>query len=112
MTRAIILEGNIKDKLWSELVLTIIYIKNSCLTKTLAINLSLYEAHFHKKSDLLYLQILGHTIYILLYKEKHPIKLKRWALRALKRILVGFNGYTIYKAYIKDQNRVIQLKDL
>lgn len=35
-----------------------------------------------------------------------------WVQWVLRRTLVGFARYTIYKLHIKDQNRVIQMKDL
>ena len=46
MIRATILEGNIDDDLWPELLLAMTYIKNSHPTKTLD-NLSPHEVHFH-----------------------------------------------------------------
>lgn len=35
-----------------------------------------------------------------------------WASQAPKRTLVGYNGYTIYKVHIKEQNKVIWVKNL
>ncbi len=92
--------------------MAITYIKNSQPTSVLANNLSLYKAHFYKKSDLSNLQILSSTIYILLHKEKHSKKSKKWTSQVLKRILVDFNRYKIYKIYFKDQNKVIWVKNL
>lgn len=40
------------------------------------------------------------------------LKLKKWVLKALKSILVGYNGYTIYQIYLKNQRKVIQEKDV
>lgn len=40
------------------------------------------------------------------------MKSEKWALRALKGILVGYNGHTIYWIYLKDQKKVIQVKNL
>lgn len=34
------------------------------------------------------------------------------APQVLKKTLVGYNGHTIYRVYIKDQNKVIRVKDL
>lgn len=102
MIRATILKGNINNKLWPELVLAMTYIKNNQQTKALVNNLRSHEAHFHKKPDLSHLQILGSTVYVLLYEEKRSIKSKKWASRALRGTLVGFDGYTIFKAHIKD----------
>lgn len=112
MTRATILEGNINDELWPELVLAMNHIKNSRPTRALANNLSPHKAHFHEKPDLSHLQILGSTVYVLLHEEKRLMKSKKWAPRALRGTLVGFDGHTIYRIHIKDQNRVIRVKDL
>lgn len=112
MTRATILEGNIDDELWPELVLAMTYIKNSRPTRALANNLSPHEAHFHEKPDLAYLRILGSTVYVLLHEEERSMKSEKWVPRALRGTLVGFDGHTIYRVHIKDQNRVIRVKDL
>ena len=112
MTRATILEGNIDDELWPELVLAMTYIKNSRPTRALADNLSPHEAHFHEKPDLSHLRILGSTVYVLLHEEERSMKSEKWAPRALRGTLVGFDGHTIYRVHIKDQNRVIRVKDL
>ena len=40
------------------------------------------------------------------------MKSEKWAPRALRGTLVGFDGHTIYRVHIKDQNRVIRVKDL
>lgn len=47
MTRATILESNIDDDLWPELVLVMTYIKNSRLMQALE-NISPHKAHFYK----------------------------------------------------------------
>ena len=51
-------------------------------------------------------------MYVLLHEEKRPIKSEKWASRALKVVLVGYNGHIIYRVHIKDQNKVIRVKDL
>ena len=112
MTRATILEGNINDELWPELVLAMTYIKNNRPTRALANNISPHEAHFHEQPDLSHLRILGSTVYVLIHEEERSMKSEKWAPRALKGILVGFDGHTIYRVHIKDQNKVIQVKDL
>lgn len=40
------------------------------------------------------------------------LKSEKWALRALKKTLVGYDGYTIYRIHLKDQKKVIQIKNL
>lgn len=39
------------------------------------------------------------------------MKWEKWAPRALKGILVGYDGYTIYRIYLKDQRKVIWIKN-
>ena len=40
------------------------------------------------------------------------IKSEKWAPRALKRVLVGYDGHIIYRVYIKSQKKVIRVKGL
>ena len=104
--------GNIDDELWPELVLAMTYIKNNRPKRALAFNISPYKAQFYEQLDLSYLQILGSIVYVLLHEEERLMKSEKWAPQALKRTLVGFDGCTIYRVYIKNQNKVIRVKDL
>lgn len=36
----------------------------------------------------------------------------KWDTKALKKKFVGFDGFTIYRVYIEDQNKVIKVKNL
>lgn len=87
-----------------------IYIKNNRPTKTLPQNLSPYKAYTYEPLDLSYLQVLSWTIYVFLYEEKQMLKSEKWTPRALKEILVSYNGHTIYWVYLKDQKKVIRVK--
>ena len=69
MTRATILEGNIDDDLWPELVLAMTYVKNSRPTKALQ-NLSPYEALTRDHPDISHLRVLGSTVYVFPYEEE------------------------------------------
>ena len=40
------------------------------------------------------------------------LKLEKWAPRALKGTLVEYDGHTIYRVHLKDQKKVILVKDL
>lgn len=101
MTRVIIFEKNIDNNLWPELVLTMTYVKNSWLIKTLQ-NLSSYKAFTWNHSNILHLWVLGSTVYVFLHKEEQLLKLEKCVPKALKRILVSYNGYTIYWIHIKE----------
>ena len=111
MTRATILEENIDDDLWPELILTMTYVKNNRPTRAIQ-NLSSHEAYTHKLPNLFHLRILGSTVYVFLHKKEQTLKLEKWALRALKRTLVGYDGHTIYQVHLKDQKKFIWMKDL
>lgn len=96
ITRTMILKKNINNDLLPKIVFAITYIKNSQQTRALQ-NISPYKVYFHEQPNLTHLQILGSTAYILLYKEKSSIKSEKWALRALKKTLIGYDRYTIYR---------------
>ena len=101
MTRATILEGNINDKIWPGFVFAMTYVKINQPTKALK-NLSPHKVLLQEPRNLSHLQILGSTVYVLLHKEERSMKSEKWAPRALKGVLVGYDGQTIYRVYIKD----------
>lgn len=39
------------------------------------------------------------------------LKLEKWVPKALNKIALGYDGHTIYLAYLKDQKKVIQMKN-
>lgn len=49
---------------------------------------------------------------MLLYEEERSIKSKKWVPKTLKGVLVGYDSHTIYWVYIKNQKKVIRVKDL
>lgn len=53
-------------------------------------------------SNLYYLYVLSLTAYVFFYKEKYILKSAKWDTKALKRKLIGFDEYTIYRVYIED----------
>ncbi len=59
----------------------------------------------------MHLRILGSTVYVFLHEEERSLKSEKWAPRALKKTLVVYNGHTIYRVHIKEQNKVIRVKD-
>lgn len=54
MTRTTILEGNIDNNLWTELVFAMTYIKNNRLIRVFQ-DLSPYKSYIYKPSDLVHL---------------------------------------------------------
>ncbi len=51
-------------------------------------------------------------IYIFIYKEEQNLKSEKFEALALKSIFVGYNGYTIYRVFIQEQNKIIWVKKL
>lgn len=112
MARATILEGNIQDDLWPEIILAMTYVKNIRPTKALEGNNTPHYAQHQENLDISNLRVLGSTVYVFLHEEERELKAEKWKLRALQGKLVGFDGHTIYRVYIKEQGKVIRIKDL
>lgn len=93
--RVIILEKNIDDDLWPELILAITYVKNNWPTRAVQ-NLTPHEAYTHKLPNLSHLQVLDSTIYVFLYQKEWMLNLEKWAPKVLKGILIGYNDHKIY----------------
>ena len=108
ITKATMRKNDIDNNLYPELILAMMYIKNNQFTKALQ-NLSLYKLYTHKLSDLSHLKILGFIVYMFLHKEEQMLKSGKWAPRALKKTLVGYDGHTIYRVYLKVLKKVIQM---
>lgn len=107
MTRVTILKRNIDNKLYPELMLAMTYVKNNWPIRALKNCISPHKAYTKKVSNLAYFWILGSTVYILIYKKERLMKSKKWAPKALKGVLVGYNSHIIYQIHIKDQNKLI-----
>lgn len=78
MTRAKILEGNLNDELWIEIILAMNYVKNVRLTSALQ-GKNPYQAQQEKSPDMSHLQILGSTVYVFIHDEKRVLKSEKWA---------------------------------
>ena len=111
MTRATILEGSLDDELWPEIVLAMTYVKNVRPTKALGGD-NPYHAQQKIHPDIQHLRVLGSTVYVLLHEEERALKSEKWNPRALRGILVGYDGHTIYRVHIREQNKVIRIKAL
>ncbi len=117
MVRATILEGRMDDTFWPEVVLAMTDIKNLHPTQVLegSISPTKIEGKDLSNKDLLnlhHLCVLGSTVYVFLHKEEYALKSAKWDAKALKGKFVGFDGHTIYRVHIEDQNKVIRVKDL
>ncbi len=112
MVRATILEGRMEDTLWPEVVLAMTHVKNLRPTRALEEFISPIKKQDNLLPSLQHLRVLGSTVYVFLYKEERTLKSAKWDARALKGKLVGFDGHTIYRVHVEEQNKVIRVKDL
>ena len=74
MTRATILEGNLNDDLWPEVILAMTYIKNLRPSKVLENNNTPFNALYQENPDISHLQIFRPTVYIFLYEKEQELK--------------------------------------
>ena len=111
MARATIIEGDLDDIFWPEVVLAMTYTKNVRPTTALEGG-NPYEKQFNCPPDVSHLRILGSTVYVLIHEEERDLKSEKFTPRALKGKLVGYDGHTIYKVHIEEQQKVIRVKDL
>ncbi len=51
-------------------------------------------------------------MYILLHGEERALKSEKRNPQALRGTLVGYDSHTIYRVHIREQNKVIRIKDL
>lgn len=98
------------DIFWPEVVLAMTHIKNLRPTKALERSISPAEMQNNSKvfPKLYHLCVLGSTVYVFLHEEKHTLKSAKWDARAFKGKLVGYDGHTIYRVHIKEQNRSLE----
>ena len=111
MAQASIIEGGIDDSFWPKVILAMTYIKNIRPTKALQ-GLTPHQELFKTLPNLAHLRVLGSTVYVLIHKEEWELKSEKFVPCALKGKLVGFDGHTIYRVHIEEQNQVIIVKDL
>ena len=111
MTWATILKGSLDDDLWPEVIVAMTSIKNVRPTKALD-EKNPYYVQYDNNPSIQHLRILGSTVYVFLHKKERALKSEKWKLRALRGILVGYDGHTIYRVYTREQNKVIRIKDL
>ena len=97
--------------LWLEIILAVIHIKNWRPTQELEGFISPIEIQNQAISDLYHLCNLGSNVYVFLHKKKQSLKSAKWKTHTFRGKLVRFNDYIIYWVHIKDQNKVIWVKD-
>ena len=87
------------------------YIKSIRLTTALN-GLNPHQKLFNIPPDPTRLQVLGCTIYVLIYKNEQELKSKKFVSQAMKDTLVGFDRHTIYQLHIEKQSCIIRTKNL
>ena len=85
--------------------------QNSRSTKALQ-NFSPHKALTRDHLDISHLRMLSSVVYVFLNKEERSLKSEKRAAKALKEYLVGYDCHTIYRVHIKEQIKVIIVKDL
>lgn len=108
----IIFERRIDNTLWPEILLAITHIKNLRPTQVLEGFMNRIKMQNQAILDLHHFIIFVFNVYVLLHKKKQSLNSAKQKACALRKKLIGFDGYKIYCVYIKDQNKVIRAKNL
>ena len=85
IVRAIILERELDETLWLEVVLPMTHIKNLRPMQALERSISPAEMHDKDFPNLHHLRILGSTVHIFLHKEEWTLKSAKWDTKVLKK---------------------------
>ena len=103
--------GGIPDEFWPEILQAITHI--SYLLPTLSLHgVSSFDASAQSLPNLQHLRILESTVYVFIYEEERNTKSAKQASQGKRRVLVSYNGETIYHVYLYDNDKVICIKDL
>ncbi len=71
-----------------------------------------HQALHNSPPSVNHLRVLGSTVYVFIHKEERNLKSEKFKARALKGTLVRYDGHTIYRVFIQEQDKVIRVKDL
>lgn len=74
MVRATILEGDMDNTLWPEVVLAMTHLKNLWPTQALEGAISPFEKQENTQPSFQHLRVLGSTVYVFLHKEERTLK--------------------------------------
>lgn len=106
-----ILEENIDDNLWPEIILAIIQNKNIKLINVLERG-NPHQALLNSSPNVNHLRVFGSIVYIFIYEQKQNLKLEKFETQALKSTLIKYDGHIIYRVFIREQDKVIWVKNL
>ena len=106
MTKSTILEEDISDYLWIEVVLVMIYVKNLKLTRAFQ-RICSQEALNDKTLRDDHLKVLDSIVYVFIYLEKRKDvidKSIKFASRTQREKLVDYDEHTIYRIFKSSTN--------
>lgn len=90
----------IPDGLWPEILLAMTHVSNLLPTSPLN-GQSSFEASTQTLPSLQHLRVLGSTVYVFIHEEERNAKSTKWAPRGKRGMLVGYDGATIYRVYLR-----------
>lgn len=93
--------------LWAELVNTAAYILNRTGISSVE-NVSPHELWFGKKPRIRHMRIIGSLCYAHIPMQKR----KKMAKKALKGILIGYNGDERYRIWLPDEGKIVFSRDV
>lgn len=114
MARSTIIGGNIPDDLWPEIVLAMVHVKN--IRPTSSLNGKTPHKLMEKEVPTIdHLRVLGSTVYVLIHEADRKgknSKAAKFAPRAQRGKLIGYDGKIIYRVFLEKSNSIIRVKDL
>lgn len=114
--RPIFIEMNVPLTLWPELIRGMTHIMNRTTTRALPGGITPYEAYMNhvrpgidNRPDVSHLRVLGSIAYVHIPKERR-IASNKFAPRAEKGVLVGFEGNHIYRVWVptRARNKIVR----
>lgn len=115
MVRSTIIGRSIPDDLWPEIVLAMVHVKNIRPTSSLTDGRTPHELMEKKLPTIDHLQVLGSTVYVFIHEadqKGEKSKAAKFAPRAQRGKLVGYDEKTIYRVFFEKSNSIIRVKDL
>lgn len=58
------------------------------------------------------MKVFGLTVYVFIHKKEQKAKSAKWKPRKKRKMLVNYDGCIIYRVYLHDKEKIIQIKDL
>src|SRR5579871_1963199 len=108
--RAILDEAGFSILLWPQIVYAVIFLLNRTPIRSLKWKTP-YGALYGIKPRLFGLRVLGSLTYVLI-PEKERVTSDKFASRALKGYLIGFEASNIYRVWMPTTNRILRTRDV